>query len=199
MDNTLIKIILVGDSFVGKTSLLKRYTDSEFNNNYVNTIGVDFKNKSMRIKNKNIKLQIWDTAGQERFRSMTNAYYRGSHIAILIFDLTKISTFNNLQKWISEMKQFISDNCQIVLIGNKVDCESKIEVSQDKIDNFIDDHNIYYYFSTSAKTNQSVDDAFNKIIEYVIDIQNKTENKFSEKDQLIKHNKSDKSNNICYC
>lgn len=115
------KMVLLGDSCVGKSCLLVRFADDEFNQNYVSTIGVDFRFRSLRHSNKKIKLQIWDTAGQERYRTITNAYYKGADGIVLVFDLFDRKSFTNLDNWLSEVDNHAKPNIQIIVIANKYD------------------------------------------------------------------------------
>jgi len=161
----IMKLIIVGDSGVGKSTLLKMYCDHEFSESYISTIGVDFKIKTIQVNNKLIKLQIWDTAGQERFRSITNSYYNGTHAIMLVFDLTDVNSFNRLPTWLAEIdKYMIGKTHKIILIGNKSDDISKRQVYTNDIDAFAMNNNLLY-FETSAKHNTNVTTAFIKIAE----------------------------------
>lgn len=115
------KIVLLGDSGVGKSNIFGRFTKNEFNMESKTTIGVEFATKNIEVKGKTVKTQIWDTAGQERYRSMASAYYRGASGALLIYDITRASSFDNLEKWVKELKNFASEDIVCLLIGNKSD------------------------------------------------------------------------------
>jgi len=161
----IMKLIIVGDSGVGKSTLLKMYCDHEFSESYISTIGVDFKIKTIQVNDKLIKLQIWDTAGQERFRSITNSYYNGTHAIMLVFDLTDVNSFNRLPKWLEEIDKYMTGKThKIILIGNKSDDISKRQVYTNDIDTFAMNNNLLY-FETSAKNNTNVTTAFIKIAE----------------------------------
>lgn len=121
----VFKFVIIGSSCVGKSSILKRFADDEFEDSYISTIGIDFRFKSIVIDECFIKLQIWDTAGQERFRAITNAYYRGAQGAIIVYDLTKSRTFDNLSKWLSELRDNAEPDITIMLLGNKCDLENR--------------------------------------------------------------------------
>ncbi len=125
----IVKIVLVGDSGVGKSNILLRYLRNEFHFDSKATVGVEFGSKRFKIENHNIKAQIWDTAGQERYRSITNAYYKGSKGALVVYDITRRSTFENVDKWISDLKKNSDPEVMIILIGNKVDRDDEREVS----------------------------------------------------------------------
>ena len=113
--------MLLGDSCVGKSCILVRFADDEFNDNYSATIGVDFRFRSLNQLDRRIKLQIWDTAGQERYRTITNAYYKGADGIVLVFDLYKKSSFTNLDVWLNEVRKHGKTDCEVVVIGNKKD------------------------------------------------------------------------------
>ena len=121
------KMVLLGDSCVGKSALLVRFADDEFNENYVSTIGVDFRFRSLRHKGKKIKLQIWDTAGQERYRTITNAYYKGADGIVLVFDLFDKKSFLSLENWLKEVDAQAQPNIQIIVIANKLDLLEKTQ------------------------------------------------------------------------
>ena len=155
----VFKYIIVGDSSVGKSCLLLQFTDKRFKSTHDLTIGVEFGSRTVQINDKAIKLQIWDTAGQESFRSITRSYYRGSIGALLVYDITKRSSFENLQKWLEEMKENAYSKMQIILIGNKVDLESERQVSTEEGETFAKKHSLIF-FETSAKTAINVEKAF---------------------------------------
>ena len=117
----LFKLIIIGDSAVGKSCLMQRVMDNQFKSEHQLTIGVEFGNFAMKFDNKNIKLQIWDTAGQESFRSVTRIFYRGAHCVFLTYDITRIETFENLVDWLKEIQQHAAEDVKIYLIGNKSD------------------------------------------------------------------------------
>ncbi|KAG6678313.1 hypothetical protein I3843_14G072500 [Carya illinoinensis] len=119
----LIKLLLIGDSGVGKSCLLLRFSDGSFTTSFITTIGIDFKIRTIELDGKRIKLQIWDTAGQERFRTITTAYYRGAMGILLVYDVTDESSFNNIRNWIRNIEQHASDNVNKILVGNKADMD----------------------------------------------------------------------------
>ena len=165
---------MVGDSAVGKSSLLLRFADNEFNENYMITIGVDFRFKSVTINNKIVKMQIWDTAGQERFRTIVNTYYKSStsfyidaNAVYLIFDLTSPESFNSIKNyWINEVESYTDESAIIILIGNKCDC-TKV-VPEEEIKTFVEEKKLHYY-ETSAKTATNVSDMFVGIAKHLTD------------------------------
>lgn len=145
----IFKIVIIGDSFVGKTNILSKYLHNTFTQDTKATVGVEFGSKNVTIDNNFIKAQIWDTAGQERYKSITNAYYKGSKGAFVVYDITKKETFINVDKWISDIQANSNSNLSIVLIGNKCDLEDKREVPTDegnqKARNFSKIYYINYY------------------------------------------------------
>lgn len=167
----LFKIILVGESGVGKTSLLNRLVNEPFNDNYLTTIGVDFKIKTFYINNKSVKLQIWDTAGQERFNSITDSFFRGSQGIIIVFDLTNKLSFMNITKWINKKKNTGSENTKIIIVGNKCDLYDQIEVNDSDI-NYLRETNNLDYYETSAKMNINFFEPFYQISKSLIEINN---------------------------
>ena len=146
------KIIVIGDSGVGKSCLTMKATKNIFENYYSPTIGFEFYTFNVRIKEKNIRLQIWDTCGQEVYRSLINGFYRNSSLAILVYSIDSMKSFRNLEIWVNEIKLNSSPNVKVFLIGNKKDLEEKREVSSTKGKQFYKDHNLNMFLETSAKT-----------------------------------------------
>merc|ERR1719453_588760 len=157
----LFRIILVGDSNVGKSCLLKRFTEDVFHENQANTIGVDFGIKTIEVDGKLVKLQIWDTAGQERFKTITQSYYRGCHGTIVAYDMTNKESFNNVSHWMSEVEKHKGagrDPSRIV-VGNKCDLVDQRQVHYDEAKDLADHFNVRM-LEASAKRDQNIDDAF---------------------------------------
>lgn len=158
-----IKLLMIGDSGVGKTCLLLRYANDSFSPTFITTIGIDFKIKTIELDGKVIKLQIWDTAGQERFRTITTSYFRGAQGILLVYDVTDRGSFENIRNWVSQIQQHADLNVNKVLIGNKCDVpESQIVVSQEEGQQLADEFNIPFY-QTSAKQNINVVNAFEAV------------------------------------
>merc|ERR1712032_425452 len=155
----LFKLLLIGDSGVGKSCLLLRFADDTFTENYISTIGVDFKIRTIELEGKTIKLQIWDTAGQERFRTITSSYYRGAHGIIVVYDVTDNESFNNVKQWLHEIDRYACENVNKLLVGNKSDLTSKRAVSAEQGKEFADSIGIEF-LETSAKTSTNVEQAF---------------------------------------
>ena len=163
----LSKVIVVGDSQVGKTSLLLRYTDNSFEHDSMSTIGVDLRIKSQVLDGKMVKTQIWDTAGQERFRTITQTFYRGAHGVIIVFDLTNENSFDNVKMWHTEVKRNVSSGC-IILLGNKCDQTERRVVSAQKAEILALELGMEY-IETSAKKSENVEFAFQKILRVLIE------------------------------
>ena len=159
------KVLLLGDSTVGKTCILLKYTDKVFQDIHMMTIGLDYRLKAMKLKNgKDVKLQIWDTAGQDRFRSITKNFYRGSHGIILIYDVTSLKTFENIKSWVTQIHEEISDKVVIYLVGNKVDKEEERKVSTAEGKKLADELGLPFT-ETSAKTGDNIENLFSDMIE----------------------------------
>lgn len=155
----LFKLLLIGDSGVGKSSLLLRFTDDSFSENYISTIGVDFKIRTVQLDGKTVKLQVWDTAGQERFRTITSSYYRGAHGIVVVFDLTSQDSFDNVKQWLFEIDKYASEQVKKLLVGNKADLVQKRVIQKETAEQFAKSLQIPY-IETSAKTAQNVEQAF---------------------------------------
>ena len=139
----LFKILMIGNPFVGKSSIFTQYVDNSYSDLTFSTMGVDFKIKTLKINNKYIKLQLWDTAGQERFKTLTRSYYRGSHGIIIVFDITNRDSFNNIRNWLYEINNHSENICNI-LVGNKIDLADKREITYKEAKDFEDIHNLIY-------------------------------------------------------
>ena len=160
----LFKVVLIGDSGVGKSNLLSRFTKNEFNLESKTTIGVEFATKSIEVGSKIIKAQIWDTAGQERYRAITSAYYRGAVAALLVYDITKLHTFQSVEKWLQELKDYADDNIVVMLVGNKTDLNNLRAVKVEDAQAFAEKHELAF-IETSALDSTNVVDAFEQIIQ----------------------------------
>jgi len=160
----LLKLVMIGDSGVGKTNILSRYINNEFSSITKATVGVEFFSTIIKKNNKLIKLQIWDTAGQERYKSITSAYYKGAKGAFVVYDITKMKTFKNLDKWITELKANGNEDIYIILIGNKLDLEKNREVMTNDVKRKAEELNVGY-FETSALDGSNIEHAFDVIVE----------------------------------
>eukprot|EP00744_Colponema_vietnamica_P001790 GILI01002920.1.p1 GENE.GILI01002920.1~~GILI01002920.1.p1 ORF type:complete len:208 (-),score=67.56 GILI01002920.1:257-880(-) len=155
----LFKLLLIGDSGVGKSCLLLRFADDTYTESYISTIGVDFKIRTIELDGKTIKLQIWDTAGQERFRTITSSYYRGAHGIIIVYDVTDRESFNNVKQWMHEIDRYACENVNKLLVGNKSDLTSKKDVTYDEGKELADSLGIQF-LETSAKNATNVEQSF---------------------------------------
>ena len=172
----IFKIVLIGDTCVGKSCILVRFSDDIFNDSYVTTIGVDFRFKTMVVNNKVAKIQIWDTAGQERYRSITTAYYRGAAAIIICCDCTNKESFNNINNWIEEIGKYTDkDSVDKIVLMNKCDLVEERCIDKNEINKFEKESGIKV-LEVSAKTGEGIDKAFEYVIAKLIDKNEKTNN-----------------------
>ncbi len=164
----LFKFIIVGDSSVGKSCLLTRFSDGQYNRNFETTLGVDFGSKMISINDKTIKLHIWDTAGQETFKSITRSYYRGAAGVILVYDITKKSSFENLTSWVNDIKTMNSNNIPIIIVGNKSDLSTRREIASTDLEKYASE-NGYLFKETSVLSNTNVSEIFFNLAEHILD------------------------------
>jgi Ras-related protein Rab-1A len=157
--NYLFKLLLIGDSSVGKSSILTQFADQAFISSYISTIGVDFKIRTIDLDGKIIKLHAWDTSGEERFRTITSSYYRGTHGIIIVYDITDRDSFKHVKYCIKEVEKYASDNVKMLLVGNKCDLESKREVSKQEGKELANEYKIPF-LETSAKENSNINETF---------------------------------------
>ncbi|KAJ1888377.1 GTP-binding protein [Kickxella alabastrina] len=181
----LMKLLLIGDSGVGKSCLLLRFSDDQFTPSFITTIGIDFKIRTIEVDGKRIKLQIWDTAGQERFRTITTAYYRGAMGILLVYDVTDERSFNNIENWHMNVEQHASEGVNKILIGNKCDIEDRRAVPKERGQALADKLNIKFK-ETSAKSNFQVEEAF---LELAADIKKRLLDSASQPEQTASDSK----------
>ena len=185
----IFKVLLLGNSDVGKSSLLLRFVDSVWNETFVPTIGVDFKVKTVEIGDKKVKMQIWDTAGQERFRNVISTYFRGGNGLLLIYDITNKDSFKNLESWLIEIEKNASENILKLLIGNKSDLEEDREISKEEGQAFAN-RNGMQFMETSAKMNTNVDEAFQALGKLMIEFN------LGKNTTMASQNKNDKKKTL---
>jgi len=173
----LFKLVLIGDSGVGKSCLLLRFADDNFTDSYISTIGVDFRFRTITIDEKVVKLQIWDTAGQERFRTITSAYYRGADGIIMVYDVTSSDSFDHVEEWLSEVDRYANEDTAKLLLGNKADLIEEKVVPEADAQAFADRIGIDF-METSAKMATNVDTAFLTMAKKLI--KNKAKNASSD-------------------
>ncbi|KAA8536598.1 hypothetical protein F0562_029076 [Nyssa sinensis] len=159
----LFKVVLIGDSGVGKSNLLSRFTRNEFCLESKSTIGVEFATRTLQVEGRTVKAQIWDTAGQERYRAITSAYYRGALGALLVYDVTKPTTFENVSRWLKELRDHADSNIVIMLIGNKTDLQHLRAVATEDAQSFAEKEGLSF-IETSALEATNVENAFKTIL-----------------------------------
>ena len=165
MNDYVHKILLLGDTRVGKSAILLKYHNNEFMENMAPTIGIDFKTKQLKIGENNVRLQIWDTAGQERFQTISLSYYRNVHAAIIVFDLSNYNSFANIPKWISNVNKYCGENVYKILVGSKSDSIKK-EILNIEIEEFVKSNKLKY-LETSALTGENINKLFYEISKYL--------------------------------
>ena len=178
----LFKVLLLGDTDVGKSSLILRYTEETFNSKLVNSIGVDFKMKKKEIDGKITKVQIWDTAGHERFRSITYSYYRGANAIIIVFDITDKKSFLSITEWLKQIEKHAKENVFKFLVGNKSDLAEERKVTFEEAKEYADKHDLPY-IETSAKEGININELFESSIKSFL-----SSNKYIGGDKNIKLN-----------
>ena len=163
----LFKILIIGDSSVGKTSIMNRYTSEMYNDEHISTVGVDFKIKLLKIDGFTIKLHIWDTAGQERFRAITKSYYKSADAFIFVYDVSNMESFENIRIWLKEVNNSSANNEYKVLVGNKTDLEYERQVGTIDGQNLAKDNGMSWS-EASVKNGQNINEIFTKICKYLI-------------------------------
>ena len=158
-----LKVVIVGDSGVGKSNLIKRFTTNEFNENSKATVGVEFLSRSYKINDKIFKIEMWDTAGQERYKSITAAYYKGAKGALIVYDTTSAKSFENIDKWLSEIKEQTNRDIKLIIIGNKIDLREQKVISTEQALTKAKELGIPL-METSAKEATNVKEAFNDLL-----------------------------------
>ena len=191
---SVYKVLLLGDTNVGKTCFLFKYTDNTFHENHIATIGLDYRVKKIKLKNgKEISLQIWDTAGQDRFRAITKNYYKGAHGIVLIYDITNNQTFENVSKWVNQIHEEVSLNVAIFLAGNKIDLEEKREISYEIGEKLAKELGCTF-IEASAKTGVNIDEIFNELAESLDAIYGKN---IEKQTQNLRHDGKETKKKCC--
>ena len=183
----IFKMILIGDSGVGKTNILNRYINNTFSETTKSTVGVELGTKVEEYNNTKIKVQIWDTAGQERYKSITKTYYKGAKGAFIVYDITKKDSFKNIDKWIQDLREFGEDDAAILIVGNKSDLEESREVTTDEVKKKAEVYKMAYC-ETSALKSKNINYAFQTLIKLVAEkMENKKneENKYGNQSNVI--------------
>jgi len=173
----LYKLLLLGDSTVGKTCFLLRYTDDTFLDMHMATIGLDYRLKTLILDDhKIVKIQLWDTAGQDKFRAITRNYYKGARGIILIYDVTNVKSYENIKKWINEIKEEISEKVSIVLIANKIDNIAERKISKEQGEKLAKDYDVAF-FESSAKTGQGVNESVLYLVQKIVETDPEVKNR----------------------
>lgn len=192
----LFKLLLVGDSGTGKSSILLRFVDNVYSEQYISTIGVDFKIKTLHLDSKIYKLQIWDTAGQERFKAITSSYYRGSHGIVIVYDITDQESFNNIKSWMDDIDRYQTNPVTTkILVGNKCDLESKRVIPYNTAKDFADEQGMYF-FETSCKNDVNIENIFINLTAEVVRKVQENKIKLQNKQGQLKPN-TDRINKSC--
>ena len=185
----VFKILLLGDSEVGKSCFLMRYSDNVFVENYITTIGLDYKLKSVKLDSgKTIKVQLWDTAGQDKYRTIAKNYFKGSHGILLLYDVTKQSSFQNIRDWIQDIREEVSQKAIIFLIGNKIDLVDKRKISKEKGIELAEEYKLPF-FEASAKSGENVDEVFKALYKKISEVYGDLEKEIGTKLNKRKKNK----------
>ena len=188
----VFKILMLGDSEVGKSCFLMRYSDNVFVENYITTIGLDYKLKTIKLDSgKVIKVQLWDTAGQDKYRTIAKNYYKGSHGILLLYDITKMSSFENISEWIQDIRQEVSPKSIIFLIGNKIDLADQRKITKEQGEELAEEFKIPF-FEASAKSGENVDEVFKALYEKIIEVYGDL-----EREKGSKLNKKQKNKGKC--
>ena len=192
----IFKVLIIGDSSVGKSNLLLRFSDNIFHDTFLPTIGVDFKIRNVIINNKNIKLNIWDTAGQERFKTITSAYYKGSHGVILVYDITDRESFNNIANWINETKKHAGSAIVRVLVGNKCDLTEDRKVTHKEGAEFAQRENMLF-FETSAKAKINVEETFMGLTKQMYELLPESEKRTENEGKKVTATRKEETGGCC--
>ena len=182
----IFKVVLIGDTSVGKTNMLSKYLSNEFDPDSKATVGVEFGTRNFQIENNKIKVQIWDTAGQERYRSITNAYYKGAKGSLLVYDITNPKTFENVEKWLEQAKKEAGKDVSVILVGNKCDLEDARKITKEQGEEKAKTLNVPF-FETSALSRGNIDEIFMELLNNIYD---RTGGKNEDEDdiEIIKEN-----------
>lgn len=191
----LFKLLIIGESGVGKTCLLLQFTEGSFTSNHLTTIGIDFKIKIINLEEKQIKLQIWDTAGQERFRTITKTYYKGAHGIILTYDVTDENSFKNIRNWVKQIEQNAQTNVCKVLVGNKCDRDDR-KISYDDGAKLASEFKMQF-FETSAKSNYNVNETFTFLTKEILSVSDPNKKDTNNVVEIRKNDDKNKKEKKC--
>ena len=191
-----IKLMVIGETRVGKTALIKKYTKNVFGGTYLTTVGIDFQEKIINVEEKSVKLQIWDTAGEERFRNIAKSYFHTSDGFLLVYDISCKDSFEKLNFWYEQIKLNAPENTKCVVAGNKCDLEEKRQVNKNEGENFAKTYNIDFY-ETSAKDGINVDVVFQTLASEIMKDIKKNGSKNKRSSQVLKKNTKSKKKSCC--
>ena len=191
-----IKLMVIGETRVGKTALIKKYTKNVFGGAYLTTVGIDFQEKIINVEEKSVKLQIWDTAGQERFRNIAKSYFHTSDGFLLVYDISCKDSFEKLNFWYEQIKLNAPENTKCVVAGNKCDLEEKRQVNKNEGENFAKTYNIDFY-ETSAKDGINVDEVFQTLANEIMKDIKKNGSKNKRSSQVLRKNTKSKKKSCC--
>ena len=192
-----LKIMVLGETRVGKTSLIRKYIKNQFGDNYLSTVGIDFQEKVIQVNDKLILLQLWDTAGQERFRDIAKNYIKSADGVLLVYDITSKQTFEKLDYWHKTLKENAHEHIKYIIVGNKCDLNEKREVEKESGEDFAKKNNIYFY-ETSAKNGINVNEVFQILTNEVIKVIKKYGRPNNKTASIVlKKNIKEKKKNCC--
>ena len=180
-----IKIMIIGESLVGKTALITRYTNNSFSGTYLTTVGIDFQTKLININDKTIKVELWDTAGQERFRNIAKNYFQSSDGFLIVYDITSKDSFEKLSFWNEQVNLNAPEKTKYIIVGNKKDLEEKREVKTEEGANFAKENNVQFY-ETSAKDGTNVNEVFELLAKEIVADTERLQAKNKRSSQILK-------------
>ena len=180
----IFKIILIGDSGVGKTNILSRYTNNYFSDSSKSTVAVELGCKIEEVNGTKVKIQVWDTAGQERYKSITKTYYKGAKGALIVYDISRKESFLNVDKWIGDLKEFGEEDVCVILVGNKCDLEDFRQVSTDEVSKKAEQYSVGFC-ETSALSAKNIDTAFQMLIKKVSEKMPNMNDKYGNKSSVV--------------
>ena len=194
------KIVMIGDSGVGKSCILLRFADDKFNENFYATIGVDFRFKNVMVDDKSVKLQIWDTAGQERFKTITSAYYRGADGIIIVYDITDRNSFAHIKDWLDDVNKYTDDNPLKIIVGNKIDLIKDKQINNNDMKTMTAQTGIEI-IECSAKDSIKINELMEIMTKKLIEKKNNEGNKNTTKSMILNdiNNKNKEMNNKGCC
>ena len=192
------QLLIIGDSTVGKTSILSRFTEGTFSPNYLATVGLDFFTKDEYFNNKIVRIKIWDTAGQERYKALTQGFFRNAHGILIVYDVTNSETFDNLKYWVQSIHTHLGEkgNVKVIIIGNKIDL--KREIKKEDAQKYAEE-NGYKYFETSALSGEGIEESIKYLVQQVLESQAKNQEATNNDKIRISKDDNKKEEKKCNC